>query len=117
VGYKNTADRPIAEKGGAVTEEGTPVAYTVLRKGTPVTSQSGRWFGTVDRVIDDSKGDILHGIIVATAVGRRFVARDCIERMATTQVRCSLSDEQTGALPPAPSGRRFKTKSWFVRGT
>ena len=100
-----------------MTEEGTPVAYTALRKGTPVTSRSGRRFGTVDRVIDDSKGDILHGIIVATAAGRRFVARDCIERMTTTQVRCSLSDEQAGALPPAPPARRFKTKPWFVRGS
>ena len=54
-----------------MTEDGTPVAYTVLRKGTPVTSLSGRRFGTVDRVIYDSKGDILHGIIIATAAGRR----------------------------------------------
>ena len=99
-----------------MTEDGTPVAYTVLRKGTPVTSLSGRRFGTVDRVIYDSKGDILHGIIIATAAGRRVVARDCIERMTTRQVRCSLSDEQVGALPPAPPGRRLKTKPWLVRG-
>lgn len=97
-------------------EDGRPVAYTALVKGTPVISQSGRLFGTVDRVLDDSQGDILHGIIVATAAGRRFVARDCIERMTTTQVRCSLTDEQVSELPPAPPGRRFKTRPWFLRG-
>lgn len=102
----------------AVTEDGRPVAYSALEKGVPVISQSGRRFGTVDRVLDDSKGDILHGIVVATGAGPRFVARDYIERITTTQVKCSLTDEQVSELPeasgPAP-GRRLK-KKWFAPG-
>ena len=35
-------------------EEGRPVAYTALARGTPVTSQSGRAFGTLDR-----QGDVI----------------------------------------------------------
>ncbi|MEW1812569.1 hypothetical protein AB0284_17920 [Pseudarthrobacter phenanthrenivorans] len=79
--------------------EGTPIAYTALRKGTPVVSGSGRRFGAVDRVIDDASGSILHGIIVRTRQGRRFVARDSIIRMTTTEVECSVRDEEVADLP------------------
>lgn len=98
----------------AVSGDGRPVAYTALEKGTPVTSQSGRRFGTVDRVLDDSKGNILHGIVVATRAGHRFVARDFIEGMTTTQVRCSLTDEQVNALPVVPPVPR-RRKPWLAR--
>ena len=91
--------------------DGRPVAFTALKKGTPVTSQSGRRFGRVDRVLDDSKGNILHGIVVATRAGNRFVGRDCIEGMTTAQVRCSLTDEQVSALPEAPHESRARMKA------
>lgn len=79
--------------------EGTPIAYTALRKGTPVVSGSGQRFGAVDRVIDDASGSILHGIVVRTREGRRFVARDSITRMTTAQVECSVTDEEVADLP------------------
>jgi hypothetical protein len=97
-----------------VNDEGRPVAYTALEKGTPVLSRSGRQFGVLDRVMDDH-GDILHGIAVTTAKGVRFVARDCIERMTTTQIRCSLTDEQVNQLPPAQPARRVRARRWFAR--
>lgn len=97
-------------------DEGQPVAYTALRKGTPVTSLSGHAFGTLDRVLDDGKGDILHGIAVATGQGLRFVARDSIERMTTARISCSLTDAQVRELPPAPSGRPARTWPRFARG-
>jgi hypothetical protein len=98
-----------------VNDEGRPVAHTALKKGTPAISRSGRAFGTLDRVLDDN-GDILHGIVVRTGAGLRFVARDCIERMTTTQIRCFLTDEEVSELPPAPSARRIRTRTWFARG-
>jgi hypothetical protein len=103
------------KKGIAVIGEGRPVAYTALEKGTPVISQSGLRFGTLDRVLDDSRGNILHGIVVATRAGRRFVARDCIEAMTTTQIRCSLSGEQVNALPEVPSRPGSRRKPWPAR--
>ena len=96
-------------------DEGRPVAYTALRKGMPVVSGSGRKFGVLDRVLDDH-GEILHGIAVTTAAGARFVARDCIDRMTTTQIRCSLTDQQVNELPPAPGVRNHRTRRWFSRG-
>lgn len=98
-----------------MTEEGRPVAYSALRRGVPVVSQSGRRIGTLEGVLDDPQTDILHGIVVATGEGPRFVARDDIERMTTNRVSCSLTDEQVGALPTAAaaaSGRRWRNRPW-----
>jgi hypothetical protein len=95
-----------------VNDEDRPVAYTALHKGMPVVSGSGRKFGVLDRVLDDN-GEILHGLVVSTAAGVRFVARDCIERMTTTQIRCSLTDQQVKELPPAPAARHKRTRRWF----
>ncbi|MDP9987315.1 MULTISPECIES: PRC-barrel domain-containing protein [Arthrobacter] len=86
--------------------EGTPIAYTALTKGTPVISRSGRRFGSVHRVVDDPAGNILHGIVVDTKEGHRFVGRDLILKMTTTQVQCSLSDDDVDVLPPVPRARR-----------
>lgn len=66
-----------------------------------MSSQSGRRFGTLEGVLDDPQADILHGIVVATGEGLRFVARDDIERMTTAEVTCSLTDEQASSLPEA----------------
>lgn len=95
-------------------DEGRPVAYTALVKGTPVVSGAGSRFGTLERVLDDH-GHILHGITVSTAAGLRFVARDNIERMTTTQIRCSLTDEQIKELPPPPPALQLRTRPWFTR--
>lgn len=96
-------------------DEARPVAYTALEKGTPVASQSGQTFGTLERVLDDGKGNILHGIVVKTGRGLRFVARESIELMTTRQIRCSLTNEQARELPPVPSGGRMKTRPWLRR--
>jgi hypothetical protein len=98
-----------------VNDEGRPIAHTALKKGTPVISRSGRSFGRLDRVLDDN-GDILHGIEVRTGAGLRFVARDCIERMTTAQIRRSLTDEEVSELPSARRARRIRTRPWFARG-
>ncbi|WP_457972865.1 hypothetical protein [Arthrobacter sp. D1-17] len=96
-------------------DEARPVAYTAVERGTPVTSQSGQTFGTLERVLDDGKGNILHGIVVKTRRGLRFVARDSIELMTTRQIRCLLTDEQAGELPPASAARRMRTRQWLRR--
>ncbi len=95
------------------------MAYSALRKGVPVRSRSGRRFGTLESVLEDPPCGILHGIVVATGAGLRFVAREDIERMTTTQVTCSLSDGEVGALRPAPgaaAGRRWRKVPWSVPG-
>ena len=89
-------------KGHGVAQDGdAQMAYSALQKGVPVISRSGHQFGTLERVLEVPETDILHGIVVATADGLRFVDRDHVERITTSQVSCALSDEQAAELPDA----------------
>lgn len=104
-------------EGAGVTQDGSPIAYSALEKGVPVVSRSGHQFGTVERVLEVPAGDIFHGIVVATPAGLRFVDRDHVERITTSQVQCALSDNEAAALPVASledsdEGRQ-PTKPWF----
>lgn len=87
-----------------------PVAYTALEKGMPVVLASGQRFGTIQRVLEDTKAGIFLGLVVTTRRGSKFVARDIIERMTAREVRCILADEpQVGALPDAPASARLRS--------
>jgi len=107
-------------KGHGVTEDGgAPIAYSALQKGVPVISRSGHQFGTLERVLEVPEADIFHGIVVATADGLRFVDRDHVERITTSQINCALSDEQAAELPDASAedpdqGPWRPKKSWFA---
>jgi hypothetical protein len=84
-------------------DDGEPVSYEALAVGTPVLSSSRTEFGTVEHVLEIPSLDLFDGIVVKTRHGLRFVDRDQITAITTTQVRCALSDEEAAALPP-PSG-------------
>jgi len=85
-------------------EQGTPISYQTLARGTPVVTRDGREFGTVDHVLAVSSEDLLDGIVVATSEGIRFVDAPLIISMTDTQVACDLDDQQAAELP-APSGK------------
>jgi hypothetical protein len=51
---------------------GAPVAYLVLKNGTPVFDLSGNRIGEVEHVLDDEPTDVFHGLLVKTAQGHRF---------------------------------------------
>jgi hypothetical protein len=103
-----------------VTEDSTPIAYSALEKGVAVVSQSGRRFGTVERVLEDPAVGIFHGIVVDTPAGLRLVARDHVEQIYATQVRCALTDEQAGDLPEAfaeaPAAGPQTERPWYSPG-
>lgn len=83
--------------------EGRPISYMALEAGTPVLSDSGTEFGTVEHVLQIPELDLFDGIAVKTKHGLRFVDRDQIADIRTDGVRCALSDEEVAALP-APHG-------------
>jgi hypothetical protein len=85
---------------------GTPIAYSALQPGVPVVSRSGHRIGTVKQVLDEPEEDIFHGLVVGTSDGNRFIARDQVERITTTQVSCSVTDEEAAALPMASTRPR-----------
>jgi hypothetical protein len=84
-------------------DEGRPVSYEALGKGTAVLSATDTQFGTVEHVLQVPELDLFDGIAVKTKHGLRFVDRDQITDITTTLVRCALSDAEAAALP-APKG-------------
>lgn len=80
-----------------------PIAYTALQPGTPVQTNDGQQFATVQAVLVDERVSVFDGIVVQTAEGKRFVDADQIESIYTTYVSTTLSMEQAAELPP-PDG-------------
>lgn len=80
-----------------------PIAYTALQPGTPVQTNDGQQFATVQAVLVDERVSVFDGIVVQTAEGKRFVDADQIGSIYTTHVSTTLSMEQAAELPP-PAG-------------
>jgi len=82
---------------------GQSISYEALTVGTPVQSSSGLTFGTVEHVLQVPELDLFDGIVVATQQGLRFVDRDQLTEITTSEVRTVLTDAQAADLP-APAG-------------
>ena len=77
---------------------GEPISYMALEKGTQVLGRSGRKIGNVEHVLQVPELDLFDGIVVATPDGHRFIERDKIEEISTTAVRCSIADDEIADL-------------------
>ena len=58
---------------------GAPVAYLVLKDGTPVYDRSGARAGSVEHVLADDQSDVFHGLILSSGNGHRFAPADQID--------------------------------------
>ena len=76
-----------------------PIAYTALQPGTPVQTNDGSPFATVQAVLVDELVSVFDGIVVETTEGERFVDADQIHSIFTTYVRTTLSAAQAANLP------------------
>ncbi len=79
-----------------MSERATPIAWSVLAKGTPVLSSDGDELGKVANVIADEQKDIFSGISLKPGLFKdeRFVPADLIDEMTDEAVRLSISAEQ-----------------------
>ncbi len=77
-------------------ESGTPIAWNVLAKGTPVYAADGEELGKVAEVIADDQKDIFSGISLKPGLFKdeRFVPADLIEELTDEAVRLSISSAQ-----------------------
>jgi hypothetical protein len=80
-------------------DHGAPIAYTVLREGTPVLASDGTQIGTVQRVLADEGADIFDGITVDTSDGERFVDAPEIDRLYERAVVLTLGPDRARKLP------------------
>lgn len=71
-------------------DDGDPIGYKVLRKGTPVVYADGVELGTVAEVRDNAREHIFDGIVVKTADGRVFVDAPEVERIFERRVRLNV---------------------------
>jgi hypothetical protein len=88
---------------GAAYDEGRPVHYTVVERGTAVIASDGVKVGTVDRVMDNAREHIFDGVVFRAADGAlRFVDAPEVRRTAERAVTLTIDSAEAAALP-APS--------------
>ena len=91
-------------------DEGHPVHYAAVRRGTPVYSSDQVQVGIVDEVVDNYREHILDGFVIETPDRElRFVDAPEVARTAERAVILVLDESQAGRLPAperaAPSFR------------
>ena len=78
---------------------GAPIAYLVVRTGTPVYDRDGRRVGVVEHVLADEAVDIFHGLLVHTEpLPGRHVYADA-DDIAQLRERGVLLSASAGELP------------------
>jgi sporulation protein YlmC with PRC-barrel domain len=86
-------------------DDGHPIHYTAVKRGTPVYASDGEQVGKVDEVVDNYVEHILDGFVIETTGGElRFVDAPEVARTAERAVRLSIDSEAAGQLPPPEKG-------------
>jgi sporulation protein YlmC with PRC-barrel domain len=81
-------------------EDGDPIHYAAVKRGTPVYASDGRQVGKVDEVVDNYQERILDGIVIEMADGElRFVDAPEVARTAERAVRLTIDSSAAGELP------------------
>lgn len=82
-------------------DEGHPIHYAAVERGTPVYSSDGVELGKVDAVIDNYREHILDGFVIETHE-RELVFADAPEvaRTAERGVILSIDAAEAAQLPP-----------------
>jgi hypothetical protein len=90
-------------------DEGNPISFRVLARGTPVWSSDDQEIGTVDGVLATDREDIFDGIVISTSAGRRFVDAPEVARIAERRVTLTIPFSECGQLPqPTRGSQEFK---------
>ena len=85
-------------------DEGHPISYRLLERGTAVWSADGREIGTVAEVLATGREDIFDGIVIHAQKGRRFVDAPEVARIAERRVTLSISYPEAEQLPEPAGG-------------
>jgi hypothetical protein len=82
-------------------DDGYPVHYAAVKRGTPVYASDGQLVGKVDEMVDNYQEHILDGFVIETAAGDlRFVDAPEVARTAERAVRLTIDSAAVAALPP-----------------
>lgn len=90
-------------------DEGHPISFRLLERGTAVWSADGHEVGTVAAVLATEREDIFDGIVIHTPSGRRFVDAPEVARIAERRVTLSIAHSEAADLPePGGGAQEFK---------
>ena len=82
-------------------DDGYPIHYSAVQRGTPVYASDGRQVGVVDEVVDNYRERILDGFVIEDKEGElRFVDAPEVVRTAERAVRLSIDSAAAAQLPP-----------------
>ncbi|HEY6636929.1 MAG TPA: hypothetical protein VIZ61_04520 [Solirubrobacterales bacterium] len=82
-------------------DDGNPIHYAAVMRGTPVYASDGLQVGKVDEVVDNYREHILDGIVIEMTDGTlRFVDAPEVARTAERAVRLTIDSGAAGELPP-----------------
>jgi hypothetical protein len=86
-------------------DEGHPIHYAAVKRGTPVFASDGEQVGKVDEVVDNYEEHILDGFVIEMTGGElRFVDAPEVARTAERAVRLSIDSDAAAQLPPPEKG-------------
>ncbi len=86
-------------------DDGNPVHYAAVERGTPVYAADGQQVGVVDEVVDNYREHILDGFIIENGDGElRFVDAPEVARTAERAVRLTIDTAAAGRLPTPEKG-------------
>jgi hypothetical protein len=86
-------------------DDGHSVHYTEVTRGIPVYDSDGVEIGTVDRVLDNYRENILDGIVIRLAgAGLRFVDAPEVARTAERAVTLTITESEAKELPEPQGG-------------
>ena len=80
-------------------DDGQPIGYQVLPRGTPVVTRDGVQLGTVDQVLDNAREHIFDGIVVRAGGRTVFVDAPEVERITDRQVTLTIDAAEAARLP------------------
>jgi sporulation protein YlmC with PRC-barrel domain len=86
-------------------DDGNPVHYAAVGRGTPVYASDGEQVGVVDEVVDNYREHILDGFIIEnTDRELRFVDAPEVARTMERAVRLTIDSAEVAELPTPEKG-------------
>ena len=82
-------------------DDGYPIHYAAVKRGTPVYASDGKQVGVIDEVVDNYRERILDGFVVEDSSGElHFVDAPEVARTAERAVRLTIDSAVVAQLPP-----------------
>ena len=86
-------------------DDGYPIHYGAVKRGTPVYAADGQQVGVIDDVIDNYRERILDGFVIENTDGElRFVDAPEVARTAERAVRLTIDAAAAAKLPTPERG-------------